>query len=275
MFTVGEFSQLAQVSKRLLRYYDQIGLLKPVHTDQTTAYRYYSAEQMPDLNRILALKDLGLSLDQIRRLLSDNVSADEIQGMLLLKKAEIEQQLQGELQRIRSIESRLHAIRNASVLRPLNVVIKNIPAQPVLSVRTVVESFDAGMSIFGQIRNALPEKSGYGLCFCICHNGEIVDHDLDLEMGRLIDAQTHAPVPLFGDFQMRFRELPAAPAMATTVVKGALETIHTGYAEIGLWVEANGYRLAGTPRELTLQAPRAADHSDFITEIQFPVESSH
>src|SRR6185295_8996279 len=92
MFTVGEFSQLAQVSKRLLRYYDEIGLLKPIHVDAATGYRYYSAEQMPLLNRILALKDLGLSLDQIQRVLSDNVSTDEIQGMLLLKKAEVEQQ---------------------------------------------------------------------------------------------------------------------------------------------------------------------------------------
>src|SRR5215510_5019704 len=113
MFTVGEFSSLAQVSKRLLRYYDEIGLLKPAHSDRFTGYRYYSAEQLPRLNRILALKDLGLSLDQIQRMLSDQVSTDELQGMLLLKKAEIEQQLQAEIHRIRNIESRLQFIRDA------------------------------------------------------------------------------------------------------------------------------------------------------------------
>src|SRR5688500_16088019 len=97
MFTVGELSQLAQVSKRLLRYYDEIGLLKPSHTDRSTGYRYYSAAQMTDLNRILALKDLGLSLEQIQRMLSDQVSTDEMHGMLLMKKVEIEQQLRIEL----------------------------------------------------------------------------------------------------------------------------------------------------------------------------------
>src|SRR5215510_3300417 len=107
MFTVGEFSTLAQVSKRLLRYYDEIGLLKPSHSDKFTGYRYYSAEQLPSLNRILALKELGLSLDQIQRLLSGKVSTDEMQGMLLLKKAESERDLQAQLQRIRNIESRL------------------------------------------------------------------------------------------------------------------------------------------------------------------------
>ena len=88
MFTVGEFSRIAQVSKRLLRYYDEIGLLPPRHIDPSTGYRFYSAGQLPQLNRILALKDLGLSLEQIQRLARDEVSMEEMQGMLLLKKAE-------------------------------------------------------------------------------------------------------------------------------------------------------------------------------------------
>lgn len=274
MFTVGEFSRLAQVSSRSLRYYDEIGLLKPIHLDRFTGYRYYSAEQMPVLNRILALKDLGLSLDQIRRVLSDNVSTDEIQGMLLLKKAEIEQQLESELKRIRNIESRLQSIRNTEANHPLNVVVKNIPAQPALSVRTVVESFEDGLIIFGQIRAALPEKSAYGLCFCICHDADFVERDMDLEMGRLIETKTNVPVPAHDHLQFSLRELPAVATMATIVVKGAIETIHTGYTEIGTWAEANSYRLAGTPREITLQVPQSPDGSDLITEIQFPVESA-
>src|SRR5215510_6717720 len=145
MFTIGEFSQLAQVSKRLLRYYDEIGLLKPVHIDKFTDYRYYSAEQLPQLNRILALKELGLSLDQIRRLLRDNVSTDEMQGMLLLKKAEAEQQLQAELQRIRNIESRLSFICSAEANKPLDVVVKAISAQSIVGVRTIVDSTEAAM----------------------------------------------------------------------------------------------------------------------------------
>jgi DNA-binding transcriptional MerR regulator len=275
MFTVGEFSHLAQVSKRLLRYYDEIGLLKPMHTDRFTGYRYYSAEQMSHLNRILALKELGLSLDQIQRIVRENISTEEIHGMLLLKKAEIEQQVQGELERIRKIESRLQAIRHAEANRPLNVVLKHTPAQPVLSVRTVVESFEAGLALFNHMMRTLPEKSIYGLRFCICHSDGFVERDLDLELGHLLEAQSHPSVPLHNDLHLRFRELPAVATMATSVVQGALETIHTGYREIGTWAEVYGYRLAGIPREITLQAPQAADGSDLITEIQFPVELVH
>ena len=273
MFRIGEFSKIAQVSGRLLRYYDEIGLFSPIHIDKFTGFRYYSAEQMSDLNRILALKDLGLSLDQIQRVLRDNISPDEMQGMLLLKKAEIEQLLQDEPKRIRGIESRLQSIRNAQANKPLNVVIKHSPVQPVLSMRRVVDSFDVAMGLFGHIRSALPEKSTYGLCFCMCHSESIVDRDMDLELGQLIEAKTHAPVLMDGGLQLQFRELPAVETMATIVVKGSLETIHTGYTEIGIWAEMNGYRFADTPRELTLQVPQTADSSDLITEIQFPVEA--
>lgn len=61
MFKIGEFSKLSQVSVKALRYYDELGLLKPASVDRFTAYRYYSADQRPRLNRILALKDLGIA----------------------------------------------------------------------------------------------------------------------------------------------------------------------------------------------------------------------
>jgi len=63
MFKIGEFSKLSQVTVKTLRYYDEIGLLKPAEVDRFTSYRYYSVDQLPRLNRILALKDLGLSLE--------------------------------------------------------------------------------------------------------------------------------------------------------------------------------------------------------------------
>ena len=93
MFRIGEFSQIARVSGRLLRYYDSIGLLRPLRIDPQTGYRYYSANQLPQLNRILALKELGLSLEQIGRMLDEKISADEIRCMLMLRNAELERSL--------------------------------------------------------------------------------------------------------------------------------------------------------------------------------------
>jgi DNA-binding transcriptional MerR regulator/effector-binding domain-containing protein len=274
MFTVGEFARLAQISQRLLRYYDQIGLLKPVHTDRFTSYRYYSAEQLPHLNRILALKELGLSLEQIQRLVSDQVSTAEIQGMLLLKKAEIEQQLQAELQQIRSIEARLQFLRNAETEQPLDVVIKQLPAQPVLSLRMTIESFAAGVGFFfEQVAPALPAKGPYGLYFAIWHSGGPYEENSEIEIGRMVSAERHDPIRLTDALQLEYRQLPAVDTLATFVVQGSTAEMHIGYSAIGLWVETNGYRFAGPPRELFLRLPQSADLSDAVTEIQYPVAS--
>jgi DNA-binding transcriptional MerR regulator/effector-binding domain-containing protein len=272
MFTIGEFSQLAQVSKRLLRYYDEIGLLKPTRIDATTQRRYYSADQLPRLNRILALKDLGLSLDQIQRMLNDQVSTAEMQGMLLLKKAEIEQQLQAELKRIRNIEARLQAIRHTEANHPLDVVVKQMPAQPVLSVRTVVASLDAGLAICDRVMAALPDKNPYGLFFAILHSDGIEDGQLDVEIGRMMTATKHKPVSLGEDLQLCWRELPPVATMATYVVRGWEESILTGYSAIATWAETQGYRLAGAPREIALHLAPTDARADSIAEIQFPVE---
>ena len=111
-----------------LRYYDQIGLFQPSHTDQFTGYRYYSADQLPDLNRILALKELGLTLDQIKRLVLDDVSVEEIRGMLALRKAQVEQTVQDEINRLRIIEARLQQIEMQGAMVEDDVVLKSVPA---------------------------------------------------------------------------------------------------------------------------------------------------
>jgi effector-binding domain-containing protein len=218
---------------------------------------------------------LGLSLDQIQRLLSDRITTDEMQGMLLLKKAEIEQQVQEEIQRVRNIEARLEFIRSAEADGPYDVVIKQIPAQPALTVRTVLESLEHMAGLFGPIMSALPEKSGQGLFFGIMHSDGIEEGDVDVEIGRTITAKRHAPVPLQGGLQLRFHELPAVDTMATFAVQGPFANLLIAYSVIGTWAEANGFRFAGLPREVALQLPQRADGSDAIMEIQYPVEQVH
>ena len=110
MFRIGEFAQIAQVSSRQLRFYDQLGLLQPAHIDAQTGYRYYSIRQLPRLNGILALKELGLSLEQIGPLLKDEISPTELRAMLTLKRAEVERSLREEETRLRHIESRIAQI---------------------------------------------------------------------------------------------------------------------------------------------------------------------
>lgn len=272
MYVIGEFAHLAHVSKRLLRYYDEINLFKPDQIDSSSGYRYYSAGQLSQLNRILALKELGLTLNQIQRTLDDDISADELQGMLKLRKSEIEQQLDAELRRIREIEARLESIRNDEANIPPNVIIKEIPDISALSMRCVIEDFASGVDLYTRIQSLVPRAHKSGRFFCICYTDTDAVTNLDLEFGVYVTKSQTAPITLADDITLTPRALPAHQMMATTVVTGALETIHRGYAEITRWSAINGYRLEGVHRELCLQMPTHADGSDLITEIQVPVE---
>ena len=109
MIKIGDFSRLANISIKTLHYYDQLGLLQPVHVDRYSGYRFYSLDQLPQLNRILALKELGFSLDQVRRILAEEevLSAEELHGMLRIKRAELRQLLDEEEARLRRVECRL------------------------------------------------------------------------------------------------------------------------------------------------------------------------
>ena len=103
MIRIGDFSKLSRVSIKTLRYYDEMGLLKPIEVDRFTGYRYYDFHQLPRLYRILALKELGFSLEEIGRFLEENLSTEELRGMLKLRQAEIRQRMEEETVRLEQV----------------------------------------------------------------------------------------------------------------------------------------------------------------------------
>jgi DNA-binding transcriptional MerR regulator len=135
MFKIGEFSRLVQVPVATLRYYDQVGLLKPDKVDNFTGYRYYSASQ---LHRILALRGLGFSLEQIAEALDDDLTPEQMRGMLRLRHAQINQELLEAQNRLLDVEARLQQIEREQELSTYDVVLKPVETQLVALVRAIV-----------------------------------------------------------------------------------------------------------------------------------------
>src|SRR5262249_56689758 len=129
MIKIGDFSRLGRVSIVALRHYDDLGLLKPASIDPETGYRYYTVEQLSRLHRILALKELGFSLEQVARLLCDEIPAAKLQGMLLLKRAELEQQLLEQQARLTAIEARLRHLERDGAAPVYDVVLRPVAPQ--------------------------------------------------------------------------------------------------------------------------------------------------
>jgi len=282
MFRIGEFSKIAQVSGRLLRYYDTLGLFTPIWTDPETGYRYYSAKQLPELNRILALKELGLTLEQITGLLAGPISADEIRGMLLMKKAQLEQTMREELARIRFIEARLDQIEREGQLQDYEVVLKSFSAQAWLAAREPSTTLAACRTAARDIGRSVPaqiDSKALGHFVLVIHSELWEADNLDVEIGFILNRHQAETLTLPGGRVMRVQELPAVEMMATTMYAGIPERGQRCYAALGLWAEANGYHFAGPSREMFIRLPKAGAEREIVAEIQIPVaknsDSSH
>lgn len=128
MFTIGDFARYGRVSARMLRHYDALGLLRPDRTDPVTGYRYYGAAQLARLNRVIALKDLGFTLQQVRAVLDERVDTEELRGMLRLRRAELEEAMNAAASRLTRVEARLRSIESEGHMPDNDVVTKRVPA---------------------------------------------------------------------------------------------------------------------------------------------------
>ena len=274
MFRIGEFAQIAQVSSRQLRFYDQLGLLQPAHIDAQTGYRYYSIRQLPRLNGILALKELGLSLEQIGPLLKDEISPTELRAMLTLKRAEVERSLREEETRLRHIESRIAQIDRHGGTEGFDVILKSVEPTPFLSLHCSCADMDEVVRMVHlvaedgarQIRPALRDK------LVVVARNDHDDDKLDLEIGFSLTRPSNAGVRLTGDYLLRASELPAVETMATLVRPGTNMESHTSFGAVGTWIEANNYQIAGPCREVFLEpitGPPGFEGA--LVEIQFPI----
>ena len=154
MFGIGQFAQIAKVSVRTLRHYDEVGLLRPAAVDPTTGYRSYAAGQLRDLNRILVLKDLGLTLAEITRILEPGISNAELLGMLRLRQAESERKAQSERQRLARVQARIELLAKEPNMSGITsaIVVKALDPVRVATVGEPADGFDVEFApIFGRL----------------------------------------------------------------------------------------------------------------------------
>lgn len=258
---ISDFARLGQVSVRRLRHYDASGLLLPDHVDPSSGYRSYSPEQLHVLNRLVALKDLGFSLDQVRRILSEPVGVDELRGMLRLRGAELEEEARAVNTRLAAVESRLKMIENQNTVSP-DYVVKTIPAIR-LAARTA--TLDPG---------ALSERIG-PMFDAVAAGLRHIPGSLATPIATYAETEAGTEVVVgyvYADQPPEAAEtvdLPQAQAVCG-VHLGSMSHIGESWQALHRWVVENGYSYAGPCRELYVRA-EAEDQADWVTELQQPV----
>ena len=275
MFRIGEFSRIAQTAITQLRYYDEIGLFQPEHIDPFTGYRYYRAAQLPDLNRILAMKELGLTLDQIKRLVAEDVSAEEIRGMLSFKKAQVEQELHAQIERLHHIEARLRQVEKEGEMSLDDVIVKALPPTPFFSFRQLLPDIRQSQRYLQEMGKLLPRripKKTLSHFTAVYHSEAFALENVDIEMGFLLNDGVDDKMQLKSGVELSMTILPHVETAVCVVRVGGMTSGYDSYANIGHWMEANGYQPAGPVREVFIVPPNPQRIEETVCEIQYPAE---
>lgn len=269
MLKIGDFARVAHVSIATLRHYEKLGLLKPYALDTETGYRSYCLDQLPRLHRILALKDLGFPLGQIRQLLQEDLSLDQLRGMLTLQQRQTQQLIEMEQARLSRIVTRLRHIEQEGNMPAHEVLLKQVEPLLVASVRTLIPlGEDLGwpsttmMSYLDQqgIQHAHP-------AILLLHSRYQWHDDV-----MAIDVESAVPVLTTpsSNQHMSTRTLPGSLMACSVYAGGDLSAGHV-YAALNHWVKDNRYQVIGPPRLLHLQRAEHMDPRHSVTEVQLPV----
>lgn len=269
MFSIGDFARHGQVSVRMLRHYDAVGLLRPARVDPATGYRFYTAAQLARLNRLVALKELGFTLEQVGRMLDPGPGPEQLRGMLTLRRAELEQRIAADHARLTDVEARLRIIEKEGVMPDQDVVIKSAAAVRVARAVGVAASFEPQaispviQPLFGDLADRLA-RAGIAIV------GPVIAY-YDARDDGTVGVHACVPVNVEPDAAPGFSivDLPAVEKVATTVHHGDVAGIGAAWQALGRWVEDNGYRTAAPVREVTLEW--TPDPADWVTELQEPI----
>lgn len=262
MFKIGEFSHIARVSTRTLRYYDQIGLFMPAHVDDQTGYRLYSADQLPTLNRVLALRDMGFALDEIGPLVDRSVSTDELRGMLTMRRSAVEREIEDQIGRLRLIETRIDAIDGGEP--DVELIERHEPPRRFLSVRERCSEVGHAVMVMSEIASVAGTAHGLAALWL----SDFTDAQLDLRMGIL-------DVPDEGLALPDGRTLETSTLPGTDVVSitrtGPPELAHAMYGAVGRLLEDRNRHITSSVREIVHRMPDPERGLEPVVEVLFPI----
>ncbi len=272
MLKIRDFAKLAEVSMTTLRYYDEIGLLKPIQVDPETGYRFYTMDQLPYLHRILAFKELGLGLTQIVEILDEGVSPEALQGMLRLRQAQLQQHMQTEQEQLVRINARLRSLEQGNCLPVYEVVLK--AAKPITGVSlhltatdlTYHEHWVDAIDIMLKRYGVKPIDS-----LLVLQSASEDEHTASsVEIVAPVEEGDATTLTIRSEGRLTRCELPAFPHMASILHHGPPSLVMPAYQALGTWMEHNAYTIIGPRRKMCLRRGEHLD--DTLIEIQFPVE---
>lgn len=270
MLKIGDFSKLSRISIRMLRHYDEIGLLVPKHTDSITSYRYYSEEQLTVANRISELKDMGFSLATIGEILKSYDNPLALAEYLSVKRAEVQTESEEIRRRLRLLDTAIERLRKDDTAMKVNVTIKSLQERYVASVRQVIPAYDQEGFLWEILKR---ETAGLNLQFAEPSYGMAIFHD---EGYKESDVDVEIQISVKGSYEntehVVFKTVPAVE-FASAILKGSYDQLVSVHRAVAQWVRDNGYEFNGAMFCIYHVSPAETNHPDeLVTEVCYPVK---
>ncbi len=267
MFKIGEFSKLSKITVRMLRHYDDVGLLKPYKIDNFTGYRFYSANQLVEAIKISTYRDMGFNIAEISNLIIS--SDEEVKNYILKKIGEINQSISSENEKIKMLENKMKNLGREYIMS-YEVNIKSLPTIKVISLRDTITNYFAESELWVKIceyaeENKIKQLNDMGIT--IYHDEEHKESNCDVEVCLIVEQ--------FGkdDNKFIYRELEPVEKVASIVIVGGYEKMSGAVQFLGKWVEENGYIICGKHRQITIKHPMNESNPDnYVTEYQIPIK---
>ena len=266
MFRIGEFSKMSKTTIKTLRYYDEIGLLKPEETDKFTGYRLYSTRQIVILHKIQQFRQIGLSINEVDAIMSGNA----LEPILHKRKEELVAEIDGGKDQL----SRIEFILNGEKTMNYSTTVKQLPECVVYSKRMTIPNYNAYFEVIPEIGEAIAKQypelkcAVPEYCFVIYLDGEYKETDITIEFCEAVDK-------IYPDFDgIVFKKMETVTAISV-MHKGAYSEIGKAYAFAFDWIEKNSYSTAGYPRESYIDGIwNRENEADWLTELQIPIVKS-
>jgi DNA-binding transcriptional MerR regulator len=269
MLRIGDFARLGRVSVATLRHYDDVGLLHPIRVDQESGYRYYAYDQLRRLNRILALRDVGVSLEGIAPMLGEDIPIAELRRLLQLRQSELQSQMEEEQSRLARLAARLRILEEEGPESAYETILKPATDLLVASQRGLLTTQEEQSRLWETLSAFLGKHDlAFRPPFYTIYHAEEPAVDAEVCVG------IPALIPPEGGIEIRV--LAGAAQMASTVHHGSFRTIDAAYRALFRWIDQCGLATTGPVRQIVWSLEMAEKDSKMdahtVTEIQVPVE---
>ncbi|NLO84616.1 MAG: MerR family transcriptional regulator [Clostridiales bacterium] len=269
MLRIGDFSKLARVSIRMLRHYDQIGLLIPAQTDPFTGYRYYAEAQLTVASRIGALKDMGFGLAAIDQMLKSYDDPEKLAEYLRLKQLELEEESEKTKDRLILLESMILRLGKDDQKMKYDVMVKELPQREVASVRDIIPAYNQEgllwQTLMSEIGPLNVQDGDPCYTLAIFHDGEHKEENVDVEVQKSIRGS-------YANTEHVVFKMQQAVLVASCTFKGSYDQCSEVSESVANWIASSGYDFAGTSFFIYHVSPYETQNPDeFVTEICYPV----